>query len=47
MATWVQPSACNQSRKRNSSAVVVPQLRICFFTPRFGITVSKHAITVA
>jgi hypothetical protein len=47
MATWVQPSACNHSRKASSSRVVVPKVRICFFTFPLPSTISRQATTVA
>src|SRR5712691_4120530 len=47
MATWVQPSESNHSRRHTSSRAVVPNVRICFWTFPSRRTINKQATTVA
>ena len=44
---WVQPSDSNHSRKPTCSRVVVPNLRVCFWTFPSRRTINKQATTVA
>src|SRR5260370_14806842 len=47
IATWVQPSESTHSRRPTSSRVVVPNVRICFWTSPSRRTINKQATTVA